>query len=134
MIEKKFELQGLYTKREELESGFHSSMMRRRAMTSGGYVGLGGGALGAGLAVLFALLSNSTYGEYQSATLSSDAAAYHGEVAMYDTLTIVSAGIGVVSAGVSLLLFALRPPNREEYQAQINELSEEIHKREEVRQ
>jgi hypothetical protein len=79
-----------------------------------GWVLLGVGAASAGLAGTCYYLAEQAYASYKTTTDDDLAAEYRAQVTMWDTLTLVSAGTGVVSFGFSIPFLVRGPSSRAE--------------------
>jgi hypothetical protein len=87
---------------------------KRAAVRKWGWVFVGVGAASAGLAGTSLYLADRAYQNYKSTTDIDLAAFYRSRVTLWDALTLVSAGAGVLSIGGSIPFFVLGPSSRAE--------------------
>ncbi len=74
-----------------------------------GWSSAGAGVLSSSIFAVFTFLSNESYGNYQSATITADAVAYKDEFQTYDTISYIALGTALVSTGVSVYSFLSKP-------------------------
>ncbi len=74
-----------------------------------GWSSAGASALSTCLFGIFFFLSDESYDNYQSATITADAVAYKDEFQTYDTISYIALGAGLVGAGVSAYSFMSKP-------------------------
>jgi hypothetical protein len=124
-VEKKQKLDGLTAQQQKLQFQLQKSIKAKKGKTVGGFVSLGLGVVGGGLAGLFMYLAEESYNEYMDATLTSQAVTYREEFETYDILSYISIGAGGVGISLSTILFATRP-KPDEYRERLDNIERQI--------
>ena len=101
-------LKALEALRSDLQATITEINRKRTVAHTWGWVLVGVGAASAGLAGTCYYLAEQAYANYKTSTDDDLAAEYRAQVTMWDTLTLVSAGTGVVSIGISIPFFVRR--------------------------
>ena len=104
-----FQLSRLETTRADLQAAIMPQIDLYDGLTVGGWVSLGTGVLGSGVAVLSYLLANSAYTDYQSASTTADAVSASNRIDRWTTVFGISAGVGAAGLSVGPVLWLLRP-------------------------
>jgi TolB-like protein len=107
-------LDALEDLRADLEDSIAQIKVKRAKAQTWGWVSLGVGAAAATLSGVSWFLSDLAYQDYLSTSDTDEAAYYHKQVVLWDTIMIASAGTGVLSVGISIPLFVLSPDSRAE--------------------
>ena len=114
--EKLQRLKALESLRADLKATIAGIEEQRAPARTWAWVFVGVGAVSAGLSGVCAYMAEQFYQDYQSTSVPSQVAFYHQQVLLWDTLTVVSAGTGLLSIGVSIPFFLRGPSNRAEKQ------------------
>ena len=108
-----YRIGALENTRADLQAALVPQVQSYDGLTVGGWVSLGTGIAGAGLAVVSYFLANTAHADYTAATITADVTAARNRYERWTTLFAVGAGVG--GAGISLgpILWLLRPDTSE---------------------
>ena len=98
-------LEEIRTRRTEIEDEIVRLNHVKDKKHIGGWVSAGSSVLSASLFGLFSIFGNSAYDDYMAATITADAVEYKDKFQLWDTLSYVSLGTSVATAGLSAYLF-----------------------------
>jgi TolB-like protein len=107
--EKEQEIQQLTSQKKALEDKLRRLQSKRKAKTKWGLISLASAVLTGGLSVLSYHFADVAYENYQSATITGEAARYRNQVMLWDTTMFAAAGVSGGSFLVSGLLFFTGP-------------------------
>jgi hypothetical protein len=108
------QLQALESLAANLRRDIEEINRQRASARRWGWILAGVGVASAGLAATSWYLAEQAYENYRTTGDIALAAAYRAQVTMWDTITLVSAGTGVLSLGVSIPFLARGPSSRAE--------------------
>jgi hypothetical protein len=120
-------LKALESMRVNLNASIAEIKKERAKAHAWGWAFLGAGAVSAGLTGVCRFMSEQAYENYWSTSEVSKVEYYHRQVILWDTLTMVSAGTGVLTIGCSIPFF-LRGPSSLAEKIELKRIETEINK------
>ncbi len=104
-----YRIGALENTRADLRAALVPHVQSYDGLTAGGWVSLGMGVAGGGLAVVSYLLADAAYADYEASVITADVTAARNRYERWTALFAVGAGVGGAGLSLGPILWLLRP-------------------------
>ncbi len=103
------EIGSLSEQKANLQSRLQKQQVARRNLAKMGWVSLGTGIVASGFGILSYFLAEAAYQNYNQTASTSESIMYKNRAQTWDTIMLLSSGIGLAGFGTSATFFLTRP-------------------------